>query len=56
MVIKEFSLVRDLISKIFFEKGVVKVAKGWLYPLGGAPKPVGGLRPVMILLEDLFVQ
>ena len=27
------------------------LAKGWLYPLKGAPKPLGELRPVVVLLE-----
>ena len=27
------------------------LAKGWLYPLKGAPKPLGELRPVVVLLD-----
>ena len=30
------------------------LAKGWFYSLGGAPKPLGELRPVVIFLERFF--
>ena len=30
------------------------LAEGWLYPLKGAPKPLGELRPVVIFFRKIF--
>ena len=47
----------DLLALIFelifikMEMMIDLLAEGWLYPLKGAPKPLGELRPVVVLLD-----